>query len=49
MTDITYIWTLKGWLYLAVVINLFSQQIVGWAIDSHMRTSLCAKALQMPF
>jgi transposase InsO family protein len=48
-TDITYVWTLQGWLYVAVVIDLFSRQVVGWAIDDHMRTSLCIKALQMAF
>ena len=32
-TDITYVWTLEGWLYVAVVIDLFSRQVVGWAID----------------
>jgi putative transposase len=48
-TDITYVWTLQGWLYVAVVIDLFSRQVVGWAIDDHMQTSLCVKALQMAF
>ncbi|NOS73951.1 MAG: IS3 family transposase [Methyloglobulus sp.] len=48
-TDITYVWTLEGWLYLAVVIDLFSRQVVGWAIADHMRTSLCVSALQMAF
>ena len=48
-TDITYVWTLQGWLYVAVVIDLFSRQVVGWAIDNHMRTSLCVRALQMAF
>jgi putative transposase len=48
-TDITYVWTLEGWLYVAVAIDLFSRQVVGWAIDGHMRTSLCASALQMAF
>lgn len=48
-TDITYIWTLEGWLYLAVVIDLFSRQIVGWAVTDHMRASLCVSALQMAF
>jgi transposase InsO family protein len=48
-TDITYIWTLEGWLYLAVVIDLFSRQVVGWAIADHMRTALCVSALQMAF
>jgi transposase InsO family protein len=48
-TDITYVWTLEGWLTVAVVIDLFSRQVVGWAIDGHMRTSLCVSALQMAF
>ena len=48
-TDITYVWTLQGWLYVAVVIDLFSRQVVGWAMANHMRTSLCVSALQMAF
>jgi transposase InsO family protein len=48
-TDITYVWTLEGWLYVAIVIDLFSRQVVGWSIDDHMRTSLCVNALQMAF
>ena len=48
-THITYVWTLEGWLYVAVVIDLFSRQVVGWSIDYHMRTSLCVNALQMGF
>jgi transposase InsO family protein len=48
-TDITYVWTLQGWLYVAVVIDLFSRQVVGWAMDNHMKTSLCVSALQMAF
>jgi putative transposase len=48
-TDITYVWALEGWLYVAVVIDLFSRQVVGWAVAGHMRTSLCASALQMAF
>ncbi|WP_221900458.1 DDE-type integrase/transposase/recombinase [Bathymodiolus platifrons methanotrophic gill symbiont] len=48
-TYITYVWTLEGWLYVAVVIDLFSRQVVGWAINDHMRTSLCLDALQMAF
>ena len=35
-TDITYVWTLQGGLYVAVVIDLFSRQVVGWAIDDHI-------------
>ncbi len=45
--DITYVWTWQGWLYLAVVIDLFSRRVVGWAIDDHMRTSLVLEALDM--
>jgi putative transposase len=48
-TDVTYVWTLEGWLYVAIVIDLFSRRVVGWAADSHMRASLCVKALQMAF
>jgi transposase InsO family protein len=48
-TDITYVWTLEGWLYVAIVMDLFSRQVVGWAVDSHMRASLCVQALQMAF
>jgi transposase InsO family protein len=48
-TDITYIWTLEGWLYVAVVMDLFSRQVVGWAVADHLRTSLCVTALQMAF
>ncbi|NYT47238.1 MAG: DDE-type integrase/transposase/recombinase [Candidatus Methanofishera endochildressiae] len=48
-TDITYVWTLEGWLYVAVVIDLFSRQVMSWTVDGHMRTSLCVRALQMSF
>lgn len=43
--DITYIWTAEGWLYLAVVIDLFSRRIVGWSVADHMRTELVLEAL----
>jgi putative transposase len=46
-TDITYIWTAEGWLYLAVVMDLYSRRIVGWAIADHVETSLCLDALAM--
>jgi putative transposase len=48
-TDISYVWTLEGWMYVAVVIDLYSRQVVGWSIDEHMRTSLCLNALQMAY
>jgi putative transposase len=43
--DITYIDTEEGWLYLAVVIDLFSRQIVGWTIDKNMKAELVNRAL----
>ena len=45
--DITYLWTAVGWVYLAVVVDLFSRRVVGWAIDSHMRAELATRALDM--
>lgn len=45
--DITYIWTEEGWLYLAVVIDLFSRKAVGWSIQSRMTAELVCNALQM--
>jgi putative transposase len=45
--DITYIWTDGGWTYLAVIVDLFSRRVVGWALDYHMRTELVLKALEM--
>ncbi len=48
-TDITYVWTLEGWLHVAVVVDFFSRQVVGWAIDDHLRTLLCVQALQIAF
>jgi putative transposase len=44
--DISYISTRQGWLYLAVVIDLFSRRIVGYDMDNHQRTSLPLKALK---
>jgi transposase InsO family protein len=45
--DITYIWTQEGRLYLAIIIDLFSRQVVGWAMEKHMQTELVNKALLM--
>lgn len=44
--DITYIPTAQGWLYLAVIMDLFSRKIVGWAMDTTMTTALVQRALQ---
>jgi len=47
VTDITYVWTWEGFLYLATVIDVFSRRVVGWAIADHMRTELPLEALDM--
>jgi transposase InsO family protein len=44
-SDITYIATEEGWLYLSAVIDLFSRQVVGWRMQPHMRASLVTDAL----
>jgi len=46
-SDITYIQTDEGWLYLAVVLDLYSRQVVGWSMQPHMQTSLVTDALRM--
>ena len=46
-TDITYLWTQEGWIYLAVVIDLYSRRVVGWAIDRRMKKALVIRALMM--
>ena len=47
VTDITYIRTHEGWLYLAVVVTLFARQVVGWPMGSRIGTSLILDALLM--
>jgi transposase InsO family protein len=47
LADITYIETREGWLYLAVVLDLFSRAVVGWAMADHLRATLVESALQM--
>jgi transposase InsO family protein len=47
VSDITYIWTHEGWLYLAVIIDLFSRQVVGWSLNSRMSRNLIMNALRM--
>ena len=47
VTDITYIRTHEGWLYLAVVVDLFSRQVVGWSMGSRIDTALALDALVM--
>jgi transposase InsO family protein len=45
--DITYLWSQEGWVYLAVVIDLYSRRVVGWSMDRHMEQSLVIRALMM--
>lgn len=47
VTDITYIRTHEGWLYLAVVIDLFSRRVIGWSMNSRITTDLVLDALLM--
>ncbi len=46
-SDVTYIRTWEGWLYLATVIDVASRRVVGWAMADHMRTELVCDALRM--
>ena len=43
--DITYLKTAEGWMYLAIVMDLYSRRIVGWQIEKHMTTDLISQAL----
>ncbi len=45
--DITYIATSEGWLYLAVIIDLYSRQVIGWSMDTRMTATLVCDALSM--
>ena len=47
VTDISYVPTAEGWMYLAVLLDLCSKTVVGWAADTHMRTELILDALTM--
>jgi putative transposase len=45
--DITYVWTLEGWLYLAVLLDLYSRRVVGWAMGQRLTVDLAERALTM--
>jgi putative transposase len=47
VTDITYIWTDEGWLYLAVVLDLYARMVVGWSVSERMTSNLVGDALRM--
>ena len=49
MSDITYLPTQEGWLYLAVVLDAFSRRVVGWAMQARMTTALTLSALNMAY
>ncbi len=46
-SDITALWTHEGWLYIAIVVDLFSRKVVGWSCAASMATCLVTQALQM--
>lgn len=47
VTDITFLWTKQGWLYLAAILDLFSRRVVGWATSEHVDRHLALKALDV--
>lgn len=47
VTDITYIWTDEGWLFLATVIDLFSRKVIGWSMSESLRSQIAIDALEM--
>jgi putative transposase len=46
-SDITYIWTKEGWLYLAVVLDVYNREIIGWSVNQRCSTDLVLNALTM--
>src|SRR5690606_619399 len=46
VSDITYIRTMEGWLYLAIVMDLYSRKIVGWSMSNSLSSSIAVDALQ---
>lgn len=46
VTDITYVWTASGWVYLAAILDLFSRAVVGWSVDTTLSTRLPLAALE---
>jgi len=47
VVDISYVWTREGWLYLAVVLDLYSRRVIGWAVSNRMKRDLAIRALNM--
>jgi putative transposase len=46
VTDVTYVWTMQGWLYLAAILDLCSRRVVGWATSAHNDRELALEALR---
>lgn len=46
-SDITYLWTDEGWLYLAIVLDLFNREVIGWSLKARMTTDIVTDALTM--
>ena len=49
VSDITYVWTAEGWLYVSTLLDLYSRKVVGWAMSGRIDTTLVVDALQMAF
>ena len=47
VSDLTYIWTAEGWLYLAVVLDLYSRMVIGWSMSDRMTAAMVCEALAM--
>lgn len=45
--DISYVWTREGWLYLAIILDLHSRRVIGWAVSNRMKRDLAIRALKM--
>ena len=45
--DISYVWTREGWLYLAVILDLHSRRVIGWAVSNRIKRDLAIRALKM--
>jgi len=45
--DLTYVWTTEGWLYLAVILDLYSRRVIGWAMGHRLTVDLAERALTM--
>ena len=47
MADFTYLWTVEGWLYVVVVLDLYSRRLVGWSTSHEMTSQMVTDALMM--